>query len=157
MSDSDVKFKYDKVNFQIFDDFNCVFYSFVVGFQLHWPNFQLQSDMADFKHAKMDKVRGVMTDHMVCITSIVMAALAVKIFYVRVHDISMIIFMFQEITNFLCDNALRTVHLRYHFESERVHLDGIVRLQDGTDIFAVDKKLSEKNYCRSRCKQLKSV
>ena len=84
---------------------------------LNWQ-FTLNSDFGKFNKPQFDKVRGVITDFFVGIIALACALIVVAVFKVEVAQISMLMFMFQEITNFLCDNALRSIHLRYHFEHE---------------------------------------
>ncbi len=86
--------------------------------QLSW-GFSLVSDFGQFKRLNGDRARGVITDFIVGIISVMIAASWLRIDkFITVSQFSIILFMFQELTNFLCDNALRNVHLRFHFETE---------------------------------------
>ena len=81
--------------------------------------FSLKSDFGDFKNLRSDRVRGVITDFIVGTITLILTIIVLKLNkQIHIADISMIVFMFQEVVNFLCDNALRNVHLRYHYEPE---------------------------------------
>ena len=93
--------------------------------------FSHQSDFADFKTTSTDRSRGVLTDFVVGLVAVGIAAVFMKFIpSLQVAHFSMILFMFQEMTNFLCDNALRNVHLRYHYEPEVVQISSIVSTAD---------------------------
>ena len=93
--------------------------------------FSHQSDFADFKTTSTDRSRGVLTDFVVGLIAVGIGAVFMKFIpSLQVAHFSMILFMFQEMTNFLCDNALRNVHLRYHYEPEVVQISSIISTAD---------------------------
>ena len=114
---------------------------------LNWQ-FSIKSDFGTFKGNKFDRVRGVITDFLVGMIAISCAALAITFAKVEIAEIGMLVFMFQEATNFLCDNALRTVHLRFHYEAETQIPQTISILHtDNTQIWTVN---TPHEYCRAR-------
>ena len=116
---------------------------------LNWT-FSLNSDFGTFNKPNSDRVRGVITDFFVGIIAVFLGFVSMIIFpKLEVAEISMLIFMFQEITNFLCDNALRGVHMRYHFETETTKVTESLILHDDkqTQIWKVHSSRKE---CKAR-------
>ena len=67
--------------------------------------FSHQSDFADFKTTSTDRSRGVLTDFVVGLIAVGIGTVFMKFIpSLQVAHFSMILFMFQEMTNFLCDS-----------------------------------------------------
>ena len=116
---------------------------------LNW-SFSLNSDFGSFNKPSYDRVRGVITDFFVGTIAIFLGFVSMIVFpKLQVSEISMLIFMFQEIANFLCDNALRGIHLRYHYETETTNVSRSLILHNSTQTQIWHIELS-KFQCRGR-------
>lgn len=66
--------------------------------------------------SETDKQRGIFTDNMVALIVVALAAVTLKAFpSLAFRQISILVFCCQEMINFVCDNALRTHHLKRSF------------------------------------------
>lgn len=84
-------------------------------------------------HSSTDRSRGVFTDNVVGLVAVACVLVYLKVFKkAKLEEVSIVVFVMQEIVNLMCDLGMRTTHLTSHFGMEEMR-GRLLRLDDGSD------------------------